>query len=219
MKHVRLTMTANGREAEIHPTYDLLANGACVERSAELQWNWTGDTLGVLHYTVGEMSAFAAALDDIDHIIDYELEPAGSDAFYAYLYDEMTPASRKLYEPATYGGIVVVPPIQYRENGDVVASVFGPPERIQAGVEEVPPPVEVSIDSIGGLTGLAQASESYLSDRQQEALSVGLELGYYEMPREASQEDVAEELGCAPSTAAEHLQKAETKVVRSALET
>lgn len=218
MKHVRLTMTANGREAEIHPTYDLLANGDCVERSANLQWNWTGDTLGVLHYTVGDMAAFATALDDIDEIIDYELEPAGSEAFYAYLYDEMTPASRQLFEPVTYGGVVVVPPIRYRENGDVSVSVFGPPERIQAGVEEVPPPMAVSIDSIGGLTGLPQARESYLSERQQEALAVGLELGYYAVPREASQEDVAAELECAPSTAAEHLQKAETKVVKSVLE-
>jgi predicted DNA binding protein len=60
-------------------------------------------------------------------------------------------------------------------------------------------------------------AESLLTDRQREAVEAANDLGYYEIPREASQEDVAERIGCAASTAAEHLRKAETKLLRSIL--
>ncbi|MFC6874642.1 helix-turn-helix domain-containing protein [Halobellus marinus] len=56
-----------------------------------------------------------------------------------------------------------------------------------------------------------------LSDRQQEALQTAVELGYYDTPREDTHADVADELGCAPNTASEHLQKGEAKLVRGRL--
>lgn len=217
MKHVRLTLTADGREAEIHPMYDLLANGAPVERATALQWNWTGDRLGILHHVTGDIDAFEAAVRDIEQVIDYELEPAGTDAFYAYLHDEMTAASAQLFEPASYGGLVVVPPMVYRENGEVAMSAFGPADVIQAAIEAVPDPVEAEVRAVGGLTGLAQLTESHLSGRQRAALAAGLELGYYAVPRDATQADVADALDCAPSTAAEHLRKAEARLVESVI--
>ena len=45
MKHVRVRITAGGREAEIHPMYDLWVNAPFVERATALQWNFTGDAL------------------------------------------------------------------------------------------------------------------------------------------------------------------------------
>lgn len=60
-----------------------------------------------------------------------------------------------------------------------------------------------------------EVSGATLSDRQREAVEAGLALGYYEVPREASHEDVAEAIDCAPSTAAEHRRKAEAKLLRS----
>jgi len=57
-----------------------------------------------------------------------------------------------------------------------------------------------------------------LSDRQREATDAALDLGYYEIPREADHRDVASALDCAPSTTAEHLRKAEAKLVESILD-
>jgi len=217
MKHVRLGLDAGGREAEIHPMYDVLMNAPFVERATALQWNWAGETLGILHYIVGDIDAYDAAASDIDAVIDYELEPAGDDAFYAYIFDELTPTSRAMFEPASYRGLVVVPPIVYHADGRVSMSAFGPADVIQRAIEAVPDPLEATVQSVGGLTGLPQVTESYLSERQQAALEAGLELGYYAIPREADQEDVAAALACAPSTAAEHLRKGERKVIQSVI--
>ncbi|WP_231990825.1 helix-turn-helix domain-containing protein [Natronobacterium gregoryi] len=52
-----------------------------------------------------------------------------------------------------------------------------------------------------------------LTARQQETFQTARELGYFAIPREASIEDVADELGCAPGTASEHLRKAQQRVV------
>jgi predicted DNA binding protein len=53
-----------------------------------------------------------------------------------------------------------------------------------------------------------------LTDRQREAVRAAVEAGYYAVPREASLADVAEAIGCAESTASEHLRRAEAAVMR-----
>lgn len=52
-----------------------------------------------------------------------------------------------------------------------------------------------------------------LTDRQRDVLETAYELGYYEVPRKASSEAVATELGLEISTVAEHLQRAERNLL------
>ena len=53
-----------------------------------------------------------------------------------------------------------------------------------------------------------------LTDRQLEAVATAVELGFYEVPREAGVADVAAALDVAESTASALLRKAETRVMR-----
>ncbi|MEA5409564.1 helix-turn-helix domain-containing protein [Haloarculaceae archaeon H-GB2-1] len=52
-----------------------------------------------------------------------------------------------------------------------------------------------------------------LTDRQQTALETAYHAGFFEWPRDASGEDVAESIGVAPPTFHQHLRKAERKVI------
>lgn len=52
-----------------------------------------------------------------------------------------------------------------------------------------------------------------LTDRQREVVEAAYEEGYYEVPREASTEDIAATLGVDSSTVAEHLQRAERNLL------
>mgnify|MGYP005840670731 FL=1 len=52
-----------------------------------------------------------------------------------------------------------------------------------------------------------------LTEKQSKVLMMAIEMGYFDTPRLASIEDVAVKLGVAPSTAIEHLRKAEKKVL------
>jgi hypothetical protein len=56
-----------------------------------------------------------------------------------------------------------------------------------------------------------------LTDKQAAALAAAIEIGYFDTPRRASSEDLAAKLGVSPSTAVEHLRKAEKKVLENYL--
>ena len=52
-----------------------------------------------------------------------------------------------------------------------------------------------------------------LTDQQYEALRIAYELGYFEIPRRASLEEVAAELGISASSVSERLRRAETELI------
>ncbi|MDS0476618.1 helix-turn-helix domain-containing protein [Natrinema sp. 1APR25-10V2] len=218
MKHVRITLDAGGSEAEIHPMYDVMANAPYVDRATAMHWNVAEDEFGIMHYVEGDREPFVAALEAIPEVLAYELTPASPDAFYVFIRDATTESARDLFETITRTPVVVIPPIEYAGDGTVSYSAFGPSDAIQAAIDEIPDLITVTIDEIGGLAAAPGVLESLLSDRQREAIDAALDLGYYEIPREADHRDVASALDCAPSTAAEHLRKAEAKLVESILD-
>lgn len=67
-----------------------------------------------------------------------------------------------------------------------------------------------------GLTSLDTASESPLSvltAKQRQVLLTAFALGYYDMPRRISSEDLSRHLNADKSTVVEHLRKAERKII------
>jgi len=70
----------------------------------------------------------------------------------------------------------------------------------------------------GAADDLVLVDRSRLTGRQQEVLETAMEMGYFERPREANATQVAAELDIAPSTFAEHLASAQSKVLDSLLE-
>jgi predicted DNA binding protein len=50
------------------------------------------------------------------------------------------------------------------------------------------------------------------TSRQEEVLETAVDLGYFDVPRQAELKDVAEVVGITPTTASEHLRKAEQRV-------
>lgn len=217
MKHVRLTLDAGGNEAEIHPMYDLLVNAEYVEQATAMHWNYSGQELGIMHFIEGDAVAFQDDIANIPEVLDFDLTVADTNAFYVYIRDATNPRLRELFDLLKQSPVVIIPPIEYLSNGTVSYSVFGPSSAIQSGFDAVPDPIEVSVTEVGSLSAVPSTIETVLSDRQQEAIEAAFELGYYEIPRAASHEDIARTIDCAPSTAAEHLQKAEAKLLQSML--
>lgn len=71
--------------------------------------------------------------------------------------------------------------------------------------------------TLGKLTEFEE-SKSMLTDRQLEVVTCALEEGYFEWPRTISSEELADELGISRTTALEHLRKAQSKLLTSAIE-
>lgn len=215
MKHVRVRIRADGGAAAIHPMYGVLTEAPFVERATAEQWNYTGDALGILHYVVGDADALEQAMQEIPEVVGYDVERVDERSCYVYVRDATTESLRELFTPVSSGGLIVVPPIEYEPDGTVVFSLFGPDDEVQDAVEDVSAPVDVTIEAVGGLAGTTAAVASRLTARQREVVETAVELGYYDVPRRASQTDVAAELDCAPSTVAEHLRKCEARTLRA----
>lgn len=71
--------------------------------------------------------------------------------------------------------------------------------------------------SLGEYEGEGERTLDALTDRQFEVLQTAYDMGFYEVPREASTEEIAEELGVDVATVSEHLQRAERNLLSQQL--
>ncbi len=92
-------------------------------------------------------------------------------------------------------------------------TLLGTDDAIGRAVDAIPPAVDVTLDRTGPYTGTFAASEPVLAERQRQVLDIALDVGYYEVPREATHRDIAACLGLAPGTVSEHLQQTEHQLV------
>jgi predicted DNA binding protein len=97
-------------------------------------------------------------------------------------------------------------------------------ETVRAAVDELDEAYgSVRIDRLartgaGDTDDLVLVDRGRLTARQQEVLETAMDMGYFERPRSANATEVAERLDISPSTFAEHLASAQSKVLDSLLE-
>lgn len=100
----------------------------------------------------------------------------------------------------------------------VSMSLVGPQNAIAETIHEYES-VGASPDlrKLGSYSGGEKPTDE-LTDKQLEVIQTAMEMGYYEVPKEASTNQIAAELALDGSTVAEHLQRAERNVLRQVLE-
>lgn len=200
--------------------FRLLADSEYVAVARTVALNVQGSSGATFFLRVeGDRAGLLSGLRTAPEVAVAEATPDDGGEFHllVILDPEAIPPMALVFETLADTGLVVVPPVTYRD-GSVHARVVGRTETVGGIVESLPPFVDVEIHEVGerGLT--VDAGASALSERQREAVLAALDLGYYDHPRRATHEDVADALDCAPSTASEHLRKAEATLVRAAME-
>ncbi|WP_227356261.1 helix-turn-helix domain-containing protein [Haladaptatus salinisoli] len=92
-------------------------------------------------------------------------------------------------------------------------SLVGSQEAISDTIDEYETAgISTTLRKFGAYAGREQPLDE-LTDRQREVIRTAYDMGYYEVPRAVTTEDIAAELGVDPSTVAEHLQRAERNLV------
>ncbi|WP_311170454.1 helix-turn-helix domain-containing protein [Halobellus ordinarius] len=201
---------------EIHPVHTVMTEKPFVERIQMLHWNLHDvDLPTILFYVVGDADRLAAALASIPEIRTFDVTPIDDSRCYCYTQGRTTDVERTLYEAFTREGLLVLPPLTYEDDGGVTFDAVGRPDLFRAALKDVPEEIDVTVEQVSEYTAGRDSEPVGLSPRQRQAVEAARDLGYYHVPREATIEDVASELGCAKSTAAEHLQKAENRLVEA----
>jgi predicted DNA binding protein len=218
VKHVRVTASVDPEEASAF--FNLLADTPAIEEARVLEVNTTLDGVDNYLFAIdGDPTPFAERAPEIPGVDSVHLSESRRGRTYALavVHSLDVPMHEEILRASSRLDLIVRTPICYRD-GQMYGSGVGDPEQIQRALEELPAELDVRIDEISEFRGVFDDPARALSDRQFEAVSVAIEMGYYEQPRQVTHEDIATALDCSPSTVSGHLQKAESKLIRAVMD-
>jgi predicted DNA binding protein len=207
MRTLRLRLELD--ESTIHPIHAFVCRRDDFTRTRLLHWNAGGDddTTSMIFHVEGESpEAYTAAIEDVESVVSSQV------------YERQRDTDRRLMAAYSDDSLVVVPPVAYRSDRSMVFTLVGTGEAIQTAVSKTPDEVGVDVLHVGDYDAGAVDPLLRVTPRQREAVRVAVDVGYYGATREGSVDQVAERLGCATATAAEHLRKAEATILSWAVD-
>jgi predicted DNA binding protein len=218
MKHIRIT--ARPDPDRMPPFLAYLLDSPDVAEARAVDWNRAAPNTTTHLYAIdGDVEQFGAAARDTTGVESVALSAVDEPRSYALLgvRDDEVAMFGVIEAALARAGLVVRRPLVYRD-GKIHGHVVGDPDALQTVLDRAPDALQLQVDKIGRFPSARANPASELSDRQWEALEAALDLGYYDKPRGATHEEIAEALGCAPNTASNHLQKAEAKLVHAVMD-
>ncbi|KDE58167.1 bacterio-opsin activator [Halostagnicola sp. A56] len=201
----------------LHPMQRFIREEEAVRYEELRTWNIAGredDLEYELFYAEADRDSYEAAIDAVDSVRWYDLTPIDDDSFYVYICQETREEDVRWREAFAALDLVVVPPVVYDADAAFYMTIVGAGEDLKAMLKGLPDEIDVTVRAIGEYDRRHAPLGGDLTERQLEAVSAAVDVGYFAVPREAGLEAVATELDCASSTAGTLLQRAETSVMR-----
>jgi len=204
----------------LHPMQEFIRDGDAVRYEEMLAWRVRPeeDVEFALYYVEAELEPYRAAVSEVETIVDCRITPIDDSSAHVWVCEETRPETRAWRDAFADRQLIVVPPIRFDDAAVMAMTVVGSGSDIQDTLETVPPEVDVTVEEVGTYDRRGGTLAGTLTDRQLAAASTALRLGYYEVPRGATLEDVADALGCAESTASVLLRRAERDVLSRVLD-
>lgn len=197
-----------------HPMQEFCRGSDMMGPIELLTWNVTGEGEEyALFYIEGDLDAYRNRIEMVESVHDYNLTPIDDNSFYSYVVQQTREADQMWRQAFMSRNLVVIPPIVYNEDTRMTLTVVGDRNDLQALINDFPEEFELKVEHVGDYDHRHATIAAGLTDRQLEAIETAVDLGYYAVPREASLEAIANELGCAESTVSNHLRKAEAHVM------
>lgn len=217
MKYVRLRLDFGNLAGDLDPLLGVFSDPTIVEYTASTHWLFSDRRLECVYYVEGNRDAFATAIDGIPQVLDWETITLDDRSWYAYVHHELQESVCEVFELFESESVDLIPPIEYPVDGALTYAVVGGTEAIQVLLNRIPEPVSVTVEPIAPLRTASATDVPTLTDPEREAIRIACDLGYYARPREATLEDVADELASQLSVVADRVRTAEVKLLRSVL--
>lgn len=174
----------------------------------------------VMVYEVdGEAESLGSCLDTApEKIIEYSITE-DSDPLVAQLWLYPDDTLEQLLDVHQSFGVSVEFPIDYISQDPATIEIVetGPRNELRDRIEQTREVANVHINHVHRHEPGSQQLFRELTDRQQEVLQVAFEAGYYEIPRETTHQEIADELGCSKSVVGQHLRRVESALVSSVM--
>jgi DNA-binding CsgD family transcriptional regulator len=186
-------LLALSREAGLLDLEELACHGTGAVVQAEVESQFDHDALSALEY-----------VDNWTHVVE-------ADDSHLYVVAFTAPDLPESMGETTDGLVGTCEP-EVDDHGATI-SLAGSQDDISETIREYQQAgASADLRRLGRYEGRDRPTDT-LTDRQREVIEVAWEMGYYEVPKEVSSEEIAAELGLDPSTIAEHLQRAERNLL------
>lgn len=196
----------------LHPIDRAFARAPDVTRELLHNVNLLEDGTAMTMYQLsGDVDRIREICDSPD-VYEYHLAE-GSDHVTLYAHFEPTETIVRLLSLFQHHQLILDTPLEYTGRGGLRVLVIGTEETIRSILPEIPDEVTLKLERLGDYEPEADRLYSMLTPRQQETLQAALRVGYYQVPREATHEDIARELDLTGGTVGEHLRKIEATVL------
>lgn len=208
-----LTLSLGPTDRALHPIDQYLTTQDTITRETLLHLDARFDeTYIVLYQLTGARTRIEHAIEIHEDVLDHEIVSVDDDNVYAYIHIDMSDAVGLLIQFAHDHGLIIDTPIAF-DDGRMNVTLVGDGTELRRALCSVPDELSVSVRNGGRYDPTNNDLLSSLTTRQCEVFETAVRKGYYDVPRRVTHQDIAEELGCAPSTVDEHLRKAESTVV------
>lgn len=154
-------------------------------------------------------------LDEDNHVDVLSCTIFGEQGGNGLVYTHVRPSesSREIIEKIQEHGVIFDYPFEAIQDDAVRMTLIGETnERLQRALTAFPDEIAITVERIGAYPPEMRDLSSVLTERQQEILDIAADLGYYEVPRQATHADIAERAGLNAGTVSEHMQRIEARV-------
>lgn len=207
MRYVRFAIDPRG--GYLDEIERLVATTPEIDRVSLQNLNRLEDgTITCLYEVDGDPDVVEAVVSDCPALLEGQVS-AGEQLCTVFCHFQPAEIHGELLDLLTEHELVLDTPLVYTESGRLQVGVVGADDVISEAMASVTETVAVDVEQLTEYEPEGERLFSILTDRQQEALLAALDAGYYRVPREATQEDVADRLGRSPGTVGEHLRRAE----------
>lgn len=169
------------------------------------------DTVVTLMSVRGDDAVAEAALREEPSVRDVAVTNPRDGAALVYMRHEPGDLVESMLRAREQAPVVIGKPVVVHDSGAFEVTYLGTDEAFVDALDNVTD-VSLSILETGRYTPQRRDVFDSLTPRQEEVVDAAVRLGYYRNPRDATQEAVADAIGCSPGVAGEHLRKAESRV-------
>ncbi|MBX0324291.1 helix-turn-helix domain-containing protein [Halomicroarcula sp. F13] len=187
-----------------HPMHARIMETTDVSRAELLMWGPTAEVTTLCWYD-GPKSDVRTILDAVEPVTTSLVTSV--EGTYAFVEQRAFEFDDSVMAVVADASVVFLPPVVFEASGTVEFEAVGDASGLSRLYDDLRALGDVTIAQVSAFDRVR--SNARLTSRQRAALEAAHSVGYYEVPRTGSVEDIADELDCAHSTAGELLRRAE----------
>ncbi|MFH5801114.1 helix-turn-helix domain-containing protein [Haladaptatus sp. CMAA 1911] len=169
-------------------------------------------TIVMLYHFRGNLERVSTALTAAPNVLNYDLVDHRDCGGFAYIHCELTDPVKSIISTLHQFEVVLKMPLEFTNEQTIRTTLVGEESAVGDALQAISEIVDIYLEKTGEYRPDIPDLRGTLTNRQHEILTIAVRQGYYQVPRQATIEDIAAAIDLSRATVGEHLQKIEANV-------